>query len=241
MLAIITGTIQPPIQMKQLVVRNIAERLKQYRESLLFFIDSGAFSQIVFAENSNYGETVFDDLVSYAKEKGVQLENLSFAGNVSQCILHGKGYGEGEIMQYVLEHSRLIKQADFFVKITGRLQVHNISDIVKRLNTQRTYFNIPNRTRKDICDTRIYAMPLSQFREDFVDSYGQVMDDEGVFLEYIYTKKIMEKKIKVYNFPKYPRIKGISGSGGLNYTYTEWKCKIRDIISKLNYYTIRNN
>ena len=241
MLAIITGTICPSGDMKQLAICNAEERLEQYKKSLRFFIGSGAFSKIVFAENSNYGAKALEDLSDYARKNRVQLEILSFAGNTVQSILQGKGYGEGEIMQYVMEHSELLKGESFFVKITGRLLVHNIREITKKLKEQRTYFNIPNRTRKDIYDTRIYAMPVSQFREGFMSVYTQVMDDEGVYLERVYTRQIVNRGIMVYNFPSYPRIEGISGSGGTVYAYSEWKCKIRDMISRFNYYTIKKN
>ena len=113
--------------------------------------------------------------------------------------------------------------------------------MTKKLKEQRTYFNIPNRTRKDIYDTRIYAMPIEQFREEFMPVYTQVMDDEGVYLEHVYTRQIVNRGIRVYNFPVYPRIEGISGSGGTIYAYSEWKCKIRDVVSRFNYYTIKKN
>ena len=43
MLAIITGTICPSGDMKQLAICNAEERLEQYKKSLRFFIGSGAF------------------------------------------------------------------------------------------------------------------------------------------------------------------------------------------------------
>ena len=46
MLAIITGTICPSGDMKQLAICNAEERLEQYKKSLRFFIGSGAFSKI---------------------------------------------------------------------------------------------------------------------------------------------------------------------------------------------------
>ena len=82
-------------------------------------------------------------------------------------------------------------------------------------------------------------MSVSQFREGFMSVYTQVMDDEGVYLEHVYTRQIVNRGIRIYNFPSYPRIEGISGSRGTIYAYSEWKCKIRDMISRFNYYTIK--
>lgn len=239
MLAIITGTINPPQQMGQLTLRDEKERLRQYEESIRFFLESGAFSKIVFCENSNYGAERFSRLFEIAESRGIELEFLSFQGDGKESCIHGKGYGEGEIMEYVFSHSAVARGETYFVKITGRLKVDNIRDIVIRIDQNKTYFNIPNRTKRDIYDTRLYGMPVGQFRCLFINAYDQVMDNEGIFLERVYTRLLQENKIRVHNFPKYPRFVGISGSGGAIYSYTEWKSKIRDIFSLMNVYRIK--
>lgn len=238
MLVIITGTIKPALLMSQLVLRDEEERLKQYEDSIQFVLCSRAFTKVVFCENSNYGTEQLSYLTEIAGENGVELELLSFQGNEEKACIHGKGYGEGEIMDYVFSHSKLIGTEDCFVKITGRLKIDNIKDIVSRMRRQRTYFNIPNRTIRDFYDTRIYGMPVNQFRDYFLHSYEQVMDGHGVFLEVVYTQIIQQCGIKICNFPRYPRIVGVSGTGGLVYCYTEWKCRIKDVLSAVNFYRI---
>lgn len=239
MLGIITGTIKPPVQMSQLTLRDEEERLRQYRESMEFFIDSGAFSKIVFCENSGYGMEKFFPLIAHGERKGIKLELLSFQGDTGKVCFHGKGYGEGESMAYVFSHSKIAVREPYFVKITGRLKVDNIKNIVERLHQEKTYFNIPNRTIRDLYDTRIYGMPTEQFQKVFLDVYGQVMDQQGIFLERVYTRVIQENQIQVTNFPVYPRIVGMSGSGGAVYDYTEWKCKVKDLLSRMNFYKVR--
>ncbi|WP_286080057.1 hypothetical protein [Parablautia intestinalis] len=239
MLAIITGTIRPSIQMNQLTLRDENERLRQYEESIYFLLDSRAFSKIIFCENSGYGIEKLAHLLEIAQKKDIELELLSYQGNEKKACIHGKGYGEGEIMDYVFSHSKIAHTEPCFVKITGRLKVNNIEDIVTRIDKEKTYFNIPNRTRRDIYDTRIYGMPVSQFKTCFLNVYEQVMDEQGIFLETVYTGILQDNKIKVTNFPRYPRIVGISGSGGITYGYTEWKCRIRDVLSRLNFYRIK--
>lgn len=239
MLAIVTGTISPAPQMSQLVLRDVEERLKQYEESLHFLLCTQAFTKVVFCENSNFGTEKISYLKDIAKKNGVELEMLSFRGNVEEACVHGKGYGEGEIMDYVFSHSELIRTETYFVKLTGRLKVENIKAIVSRMNRQRTYFNIPNRTLRNIYDTRMYGMPISQFKDYFLDSYDKVMDEQGIFLETVYTQILQECSVQVHNFPRYPRIVGISGSGGIVYSYTEWKCKIKDVLGLVNFYAIK--
>lgn len=239
MLAVITGTIKPDSAVSQLTIRDEEERLKQYIEGIIFLVESRAFSKIIFCENSNYGTGKFEDLRKLADEQHVILELLSFQGNVRLTSFHGKGYGEGEIMKYVFEKSQLIREEDFFVKITGRMKVVNIRDIVMRLNREKTYFNIPNRTLRSLYDTRMYAMPIKLFIDNFINRFDQVMDEKGYYLEHVYTQILKDNEICVTNFPRYPRIVGVSGSTGNVYTYTEWKCKIKDIVSYFGGYKIR--
>ena len=118
MIAIITGTIRPPLQMSQLTLRDEKERFRQYEDSIRFFLDSGAFSKVIFCENSNYGTKPLAHLVKLAEDNGIELELLSFQGNVEKACIHGKGYGEGEIMEYVFSHSRLAAKETYFIKIT---------------------------------------------------------------------------------------------------------------------------
>lgn len=238
MLGIITGTINPNASMGQLIVRNEDERLKQYIEGLVQVIESKAFSKIVFCENSNYGVEKMEVLYDLARENSALLELISFQGNEEKCRFHGKGYGEGEILKYVLENSTLACDEDYFVKITGRMKVMNISEIVSRLKNNKTYFNVPNHTCREFYDTRIYAMPIARFKTCFIDAYRKVKDNEGVFLEHVYTEVLRENRIKVTNFPRYPRIIGVSGSTGMQYVYTEWKCKVKDILSFFGFYSV---
>lgn len=241
MLAIVTGTISPAPQMSHLILRDVGERLKQYEESLRFLLCSEAFKKVVFCENSNYGTAELSYLTDIAAENGVELELLSFQGNEEKACIHGKGYGEGEIMDYVFSHSELIRTETYFVKLTGRLKVDNLKSIVSRINLQSTYFNISNYTLRDFYDTRIYGMPISQFRDYFLDFYDRVMDEQGMFLETVYTQILHDHNIKVLNFPRYPRIVGVSGSSGVVIGYTEWKCKIKDVLSRLNFYKVKGS
>ena len=238
MLAIITGTIRPDKQVGKLVIKNETVRLQQYKDALSYMIRSKAFSKIVFCENSDYGITCFAEEEKEAVKQGVGLELLSFRGSVSEVLRHGKGYGEGEIMDYVFANSKLVTDEPYFVKVTGRLKIVNISDICHRINPEICYFNIPNRTIRDFYDTKIYAMPVSIFKKHFRKVYDLVWDEKGIYLERVYTKILSEQKLKVKNFPRYPRVIGTSGSTGLEYGFTEWKCKIRDIISIFEGYKV---
>lgn len=235
MVIVVTGTIAPKKQ-AHLTIANTEDRLLQYRNTLEQLIMCTKDVNIVFCENSEYGVTAFEYLIPIAKRQGNQLELLSFLGDTLTVIEKGKGYGEGEIMQHVLANSRLLQQDSYLIKLTGRLYVDNIANIIQCINQNKIYFNIPNIHRMDMYDTRLYAMPIEIYKTFFQEAYKKVNDSQGYFLEYVYTDVVLEENLKVRNFPRYPRIIGISGSNGLIYSYSEWKSRIRDVLSMWNIY-----
>ena len=236
MVIIVTATIAPKANMHQLVLKDKDQRLQQYKNALNSIMDARPDAKIVFCDNSGFGTDGFEEEKADAKDKGIQLEILSFPGDSDAVIRQGKGYGEGEIISHVLSESKLMRNEQYLIKITGRLRVDNIADLVSRVNQDRVYFNIPNIHKKDLFDTRIYAMPVKTYKEYFETAYKKVDDNQGYYIEHAFTDVIFENKLKVRNFPRYPRIVGESGSGGAQYTYTEWKSKIRDILSVFNVY-----
>lgn len=236
MVLIITGTIAPSLEVRYLAIKNAEERLSQYYDSIFFYISQGCFNKIIFCENSNYGSKGLEPLVKLAKENHLQLELLSFQGDTEKVIMQGKGYGEAEIMNYIFANSNLIKGETMFAKVTGRLKVTNVIRILSKIKEGNCYFNVPNHTARHMYDTRFYMIPIELFKQYFLDAKEEIMDDEGIFLETVYTNRILQKDIKTKNFPIYPRIIGQSGSSGESYSFIEWKSKIKDILSKINFY-----
>lgn len=236
MIIVITGTIAPDKKVGDLTIRDPRERLHQYIDAIEKMIEQRPDAKIVFCDNSGYDIHALDGLVKAAEKNGIKLELLGFSEDNSEVIIHGKGYGEGRIMKYVLENSSLIDTDDYLIKITGRLVVDNLAEIIKRVKKDMIYFNVPNVHRRDIIDTRLYAMPVRAFKDFFLEEYRKVDDANGYYLECAYRDVIQKNRLKSRNFPIYPRIVGKSGTGGISYEYKEWKCKIRDVLSALNFY-----
>lgn len=135
---LITGCIKPNPSTFQLSLTDVEQRLKQYIECIKWGIEKTAFVKIVFIDNSGF--TVNPVLIDYAKQRGKQLEWLSFLGNEKMIELCGKGYGEGEIIEYGLKYSELLRGAAYFCKLTGRLKVENINRFTKLAKMDKSYF-----------------------------------------------------------------------------------------------------
>jgi hypothetical protein len=95
------------------------ERAIQYFCAVISWLRLSGAKNIVLCENTST-EVDFAVLVDLARSLGKDLEVLKFSGNV-EAQRYGKGYGEGKIIEYAVDHSRLLGAATSFYKATGRL------------------------------------------------------------------------------------------------------------------------
>lgn len=116
---LLTACINPG-DMPNNILTNIIERETQYINALKFYLDNTPF-KVVFIENTLHDcSSQFGNYI-----KAGRLEYITFNGNTYNKTL-GKGFGEGQIIKYGFETSKLLNEAQNIMKITGRLQLSNI-------------------------------------------------------------------------------------------------------------------
>lgn len=232
MVLLLTATVKPNCDVKFLKINCSDERLVQYKDCLEFFLRKTIVNKIVLCDNSNVNKNEFYTLLSLSKKLNKKLEIISFEGNTNAVSKFGKGYGEGEIVEYAILNSKLLNKDSFFVKLTGRLYVDNINQIWKKLKSDRIYINATERSTI-YANTRMYAMSVADYNMFFRNGYKNVDDSNNVFLENIFKNIIINNGITIHNFPYYPKIRGISGSTGATYRYNKVKCVFKDLNSFL--------
>lgn len=125
---LLTATITPP---QTAVARYDPQlRLDDYLESLGFYLSlpSDYVNRIVFIDNSASDITPVEDFViKQIHDKAVEI--ISFEGN-NHPISYGKAYGEFRLMDFGLDHSSLLGTDDIFWKVTGRLRVLNMTEMI---------------------------------------------------------------------------------------------------------------
>lgn len=213
---LITGCINPDQNVPVLTIKDSHVRLKQYIESIEYYIACSPFENIVFCDNSCAPEIT--GLADLANKYNKRFEWLSFQGDRNRVVTQGKGYGEGEIINYAIQNSLLMRRSRYMCKITGRLIIKNIGALTKFIDETQIYFQ-PNKTddgRKYI-NTRIYMMPIKIYLQYFKDAYIKVDDRKGVYLENTFGMMVSSNNLKYKRFVMYPDYIGVSGSTGSNY------------------------
>lgn len=214
MVILLTGCINP----NGMILTSLNDkeiRKQQYVDAIKFYLNNTKYP-IVFTENSNTNiNYLFPDDI-----KSGRMECLTFPGN--QNKERGKGFGECEIIQYALTHSTLIRshRAQRIAKITGRLIVRNIQDIIRwhtTFSSRQTTFCAIN-SDLSFPDSR-FIIAAEEFYQTFLKRKDFVNDQEGYYFEHALCDTI--KNENQFNYSPFfimPQIEGISGSTGIAYT-----------------------
>lgn len=232
---IITGCIKPNKNVPYLTIVDEKERFNDYCETIKWAIKETKFNKIVFCDNSNY-KFDYNEYENLAHQYNKRFEYLTFCGSNEEICKKGKGYGEGEIINHTLLNSNLLKNEDYFFKITGRLKIENINKIIK--NNNKNYFMNRHLTKQ--VDTRFYGIKKKDFILALKYAYEAVDDINGYFLEHAYFDSLNNKKIKYRTFYSNPNFLGKSGSTGTIYDVKK-ELKLFEFIKNIFYYTNISN
>lgn len=238
---LITGCVKPKANVFNLQLKDVNLRFQQYIECIKWSVEHTKFENITFVDNSGY--PIDTELIEFANKQGKKLEWLSFIGNEKMIASCGKGYGEGEIIEYALEHSKQLNKATYFCKLTGRLKVDNMDRFIKLADMNGTYFWTMglNKIRKfsDGVETRFYGMPIKIYKATFVDAYKAVDDKNGMWLEKTFYKEYNTKNVKCKRIALYPDFSGQSGSMGIDYKVSRRVLVGKTLASALGFYCPR--
>lgn len=203
---LLTGCINPN-GMPFTQLNDSHERQKQYVDAINYYL-SNTNLPIIFCENSN------TDICSLFTKEQKRLEVLTFSGN--QDKLRGKGYGEAEIINYALHHSTFIQDDSIIIKITGRLIVNNICQLLKSLIYKRDFVTCLFHSDLKFADSRIFCGTVPFFRE-FLKRKDKMNDVQGVFFEHILASTVLDSTVCFIPFSEEPYITGVSGTTGKLY------------------------
>lgn len=214
---IITSCIYPFSSFVEL--KDPHERELLHISALERWIIESSFKSIIICDNSNY--VYSNEFVVLAQSKNKHLEILSFKGDHEKGLKYGKGFGEGELMKYVILNSSIIKNYTSFFKVTGKLFIEN-HFLINNIKHSDFVFSFPillfiSKKGIDLVNTTFYYARIESFKFHLLNAYLEVRDDEGIYLEHVYAsylKKLKNKKIIIKPMIPIPEVMGKSGSTG---------------------------
>lgn len=128
-----------------------------------------------------------------------------------------------EILEYIHEHSKFYQEGSLFVKVTGRLALLNICNIVERLDKcKREFVSAYMYGRRIFADSRFIFFTKEYF--PLLLAQKEKITDWRHNFEYYTFVSVMEAKKKGIKFI-YPsmaeRVHGIGGGFGITYDLSD--------------------
>jgi len=142
-----------------------------------------------------------------------RLEVMTFENDLDQVRLKGKGYGEGQIIEYAIENSEFLASASSFAKCTGKLWIENYLPCRRAYNGTAGFSHFGFMAVSAV-DTRFFIVQKEFFRSRLLGSYARCDDLRGKYLENAYFDSLRGTAPKEWILPVYPKIRGISGTSG---------------------------
>ena len=187
-------------------------------DSLAHWVRIAPALNIVICDGSGYD---FTQAVAERFPRAA-IECINFQNDKAGVARYGKGYGEGEIIEYALSRSAYLRACDNFAKCTGKLWVNNYAAVMKgfsgpmwcqlSVNDLWSFKNI----RPSFVDTRFYVVNKNFYIRHFLRAYQHVRDHDRHFLEHCFKDVMVADHLKASRFlfliP--PSLGGVSGSSG---------------------------
>jgi hypothetical protein len=208
---------------QSVVLKNPTERLQYTLESIDHWLKISPKIRLVICDGSafDFSPVLLEKYPQAMAED--RIECLSFMNNSEKVAIFGKGYGEGEIIQFALTHSQILKEETVFCKCTGKLWVDNFLECLAEFNGKflcQAYFSNVfsfKKTRLEYVDTRFYIADIQFYLRHFAELHYQVGGHFQSSIEDVYKEKILQENLFGCFFKKFPLVRGVGGGSGKYY------------------------
>lgn len=199
---LMTGTVDPN-KMYNTKLTNVEERRRQYLNAIDFYLNNTNL-KIIFCENT--GHDLYSEIKN--KKKETRLEYLTFHGNNYFKEL-GKGFGEKKILEYIFNKSKLIKYCKYIIKVTGRVIIININEIIQQIKLNKNRIGLQLRSY-NFAESVCFYCPKNWLYINLIN-YNQPFDKFGHNFEYMLSYFLVTSpEMKIQKIT--PIVIGISGT-----------------------------
>jgi len=178
---ILTATITPPDNVPNLKRSDPLIRRKDYLEALRHYLTlpNEVVDRIVFIENS---QSDLSDLKELAELLGndKHVEFISFNG-LDYPPHYGRAYGEFKMLDFGVQNSVIlnsIESTECFWKVTGRLKLFNLKDLIKKSPPSYKMIIDFLKTPTEMVDLRLFTCSKSAYKTTFEGLYEKLREDQ---------------------------------------------------------------
>lgn len=199
------------------------ERERLALESILRWCEIAPTHPLVLCDGSGFDFTRLVEALPNSRN----IECLRFHNDANAIQLHGRGYGEGEIVRFALEHSTFIRTAGCFAKCTSKLWVENFLECLSQWNGHMLLkgvfdnaFSPTSPTWFSYVDTRFYIMSVTTYYAHFLHAHKAIHASQGQSLEECFRDVFLALSCPPSLMRVPPVICGMGGGTGRYYKNT---------------------
>lgn len=196
------------------------ERIRFALESVQQWVQTAPHLRLVICDGSGFD---FSPLMA-DRFPGADIECLHFLNDADLVRLHGRGYGEGEIVRHAMAHSRFIAEAGCFAKCSSKLWVENYAECLGEWNGSMRFKGVFSnaflpwrRTRLAYIDTRFYLISCADYQRHFQEAHKNIRASDGHGLEECFRDVVHAQRLTHLLLPVPPIIAGVGGGTGVYY------------------------
>lgn len=222
---ILTATVAPPAGVPGLVRTDPTVRMRDYLESLDFYlgIPTCRVGQIIFAENSGSNLAPLRELAR-ARKGDKEVEFIRFAG-LDHPPEYGRGYGEFKLLDHVLTHSQVIANlppSALLWKGTGRYRMLNLAELIETAPVGYDLYCDMKSRPLPWMDVRFFSFTVSGYHRLLRGVYHELREDVTRTSPEVYLRRVIGKRLGqggiVPRFRREPYVDGVRGWDNRNYT-----------------------
>jgi hypothetical protein len=255
---VVTSAVHPPAGVPFLTITDGAERLFQTYCALIRWIRDTPIQSVILCDGTADAHE-FASISNFANHYGKQIEVLIFSANVEETLKRGKGYGEGQIMRHVIEHSRLLPNDGPFYKITARLFVENFDQLHSAHLDNDIVFGYPGKINpwkrralrlavkippllkrleprwkgwgRGMIETPFYKCTKRFYETRLIERYERVNDRQRYFLEHAFFVPLIGAGTP--EFALSPQFVGYSATLGRLYSGGDYSQEVKDQATRM--------
>ncbi len=208
---------------QSVALTDTGERIRFTLESIRQWLHISSEIKLVICDGSGFDFTEILTKEFPQAMHAQQIECLFFMNDQAMVAKYGRGYGEGEIMNYALTNSQKLRQVDWFCKCTGKLWVDNFFDCLAEWNgrflCQAHFAGVFSlkKTSFEYVDTRFYIANKEHYEKYFSQLHLQVGGHFHCSIEDVFKKTIIENNLTCSLFKTFPLVRGVGGASGKYY------------------------
>lgn len=239
---VMTATIAPPTDAINLARKDPQVRLRDYCEALTFYlgVSSKFIDRILFLENSDSDLSAIEDLAT-AAAGNKKVEIISFPKGNEYPPEFGKAYGEFRLINYGIERSKLLLESDIIWKVTGRLRLMNIDQLIETAPQNYALYcdlrKIPLGRYlygNEWIDLRFFSFTLQGYNKFFRDRASSLRDTPNRSAEHYLYKIVGEALPAESIIPRFRVQPAVAGYSGFSNTdYKHWKYRLKNATRSL--------